>query len=147
MTNCIASPQAMIVEPEGFPELMSFMDFSKFMNFVISANSQIKRPNSRKSLNSQKREDWTPVKEEVPASQPTPNHKLSMMSMVWNISTGQLGLAAWLCSLPAPAPLLIIWMWETGKSPWFLSNNQDHQCIINILIILNPKHSSHWEEN
>jgi len=38
---------------------------------------------------------------------PTPFYILSMTSMVWNISIGQLGLAAWLCSLPAPAHLLI----------------------------------------
>jgi len=43
----------------------------------------------------------------LPAPWPNPIHNLSMMSMVWNISTGQLGLAAWLCSLPAPAHLLI----------------------------------------
>jgi len=36
-----------------------------------------------------------------------PIHKSSMTSMVWNISIGQRGLAAWLCSLPAPAHLLI----------------------------------------
>jgi len=34
-------------------------------------------------------------------------HKLSMMSMICNISTGQLGLAAWLCSLPALVHQLI----------------------------------------
>jgi len=53
--------------------------------------------------------------------QPTPIYELSMTSMVWNISIGQLGSAAWLCSLPAH--LLISWTWETGKSPQFLSNN------------------------
>jgi len=40
--------------------------------------------------------------------------------MLWNISAGQPGLAAWLCSLPAPA------RWLTGKlekSPWFHSNS------------------------
>jgi len=52
-----------------------------------------------------------------------PIYKLSMTSMVRNISTGQLGLAVWLCSLTAPARLLISWIWETGKSPWFHSNN------------------------
>jgi len=43
--------------------------------------------------------------------------------MVWNIAVGQLGLAAWLCSLPAFVYRLISQTWETGKSPWFLSNN------------------------
>ena len=49
-------------------------------------------------------------KKEKPIASCTPAnpiHKLSMTFMVWHISTGQLGLAAWLCSLPAPAHLLI----------------------------------------
>ena len=53
---------------------------------------------SRSSLNSQ---------EKVSSPRPTPIHKLSMTSTVWNISTSQLGLAAWLCCLPTPAHLLI----------------------------------------
>jgi len=40
-----------------------------------------------------------------------------MTFMVWGISIGQLGLAAWLCSLPALAHMLIRQTWETGKSP------------------------------
>jgi len=36
-----------------------------------------------------------------------PIHKLRMMSVIWNISIGQLGLAVWLCFLSAPACLLI----------------------------------------
>jgi len=59
----------------------------------------------------------------IPAPWTTSIYKLGMMSMVWNNSTGQPGLAAWLCSLPAPAHLLISWTWETGRGPWFLSNN------------------------
>jgi len=51
-----------------------------------------------------------------------------MTSMLWNICIGQLGLAASLCSLPAPANLLISWTRETGKSPWFLCNTWKHQC-------------------
>jgi len=40
--------------------------------------------------------------------------------MVWNISVGQLGYL----SGRAPSQLLLIsWIWETGKSPWFHSNN------------------------
>jgi len=64
-------------------------------------------------------------------AQPTSIHKLSMPSMVWNISAG---LAAWPCSLPAPACLLISWIWETGRSPWFLGNSWKPQCY---------QHSSH----
>ena len=71
---------------------------------------------------------WIHGKENIPAPWPTPIYKLSMMSMVGNISIGQLGLAAWLCSLPAPAHLLLSWTGETGKSPWFHSNNWKYQC-------------------
>jgi len=59
----------------------------------------------------------------VPAPWPTPIYMLSMTSMVWNISFGQLGLDAWLCSLPALVHLLISWTWATETSAWFLSNN------------------------
>jgi len=52
----------------------------------------------------------------VPAAWPTPLYKLSMVSMVWNISTGRAWLSAWLCSLPAPAHLLISQTRETEKS-------------------------------
>jgi len=45
--------------------------------------------------------------QKIPAPRPTPIHKLSMMSMVRNISIGQLGLAVWLCSLPDSTYLLI----------------------------------------
>ena len=97
--------------------------------------------------NSQK--DWTPGKVRTPpqkirkkekkrrrisAPWQTPVYKLGLTSMVWNISVGQLGLAARLCSLPAPAHLLVSWTWETRKSPWFLSNNWKQQCY---------QHSSH----
>ena len=67
------------------------------------------------------------IEKEPPAPQRAPIHKWSMASMVWNVSPAQLGLAAWLCSLPAPARLLISWTWETGKSPQFHSNSWNHQ--------------------
>jgi len=67
-------------------------------------------------------------KPRAPCPRPTPIRKPSMMSTVWSISTGQLGLSAWLCSLPMPAHLLTRWTWETGKSPWFHSSNWKHQC-------------------
>jgi len=53
----------------------------------------------------------------IPAPQPTAIHMLSMTSMVWNISVGQIGLAAWPCSLPALVHLLIHRTWEAEKSP------------------------------
>jgi len=51
----------------------------------------------------------------VPALRPAPIYILSMMPMVWIISIGQLGLAAWLRSLPAPAHLPISQTLETGE--------------------------------
>ena len=80
--------------------------------------------NSQESSNSETREDSNSQKREelIPAPQPIPIHKLSTTSMVRDISTGQPGLPAWLCSVPAPAHLLISWTWETEKSPWFHSN-------------------------
>ena len=94
-----------------------------------SLQNSWKRPNSWRSSNSWKREDSKPTeneREKIPAPQPTPIHKRSITSMVWNISIGQLGLAAWLWSLPAPAHLLLSSVWETGKSPWFHSKNWKH---------------------
>ena len=66
--------------------------------------------------------------EQIPVPQPTPNHTLSVPPMVQNISTGYLGLPAWPCSLPSPAHLLTGWIQETGKSPWFHSNDWKHPC-------------------
>ena len=59
-----------------------------------------------------------------PPSQP------QFINWAWYLWYGidQLGLAVCLCSLPAPADLLTSWTWETGKIPWFLSNNWKHQC-------------------
>jgi len=58
-----------------------------------------------------------------------------MMSMVWNISVGRLGLAAWLCSLPALVHLLNSQTWESGKrSLDFLATTGKHWCC---------QHSSH----
>ena len=45
--------------------------------------------------------------QKVPAPWPTLIHKLNMTPMLWKISVGQLGLAVWLCSIPAPTHLLI----------------------------------------
>ena len=56
-------------------------------------------------------------------------------------------VAAWPYSLAALAYLPISQTWETEKSPWFLSNSWKHQCIINILVILNPEYMSYLEEN
>ena len=93
----------------------------------ILQNSR-KRPNSWKISNFWTRGDsnsWKREKQKkvIPVRLPTPIYKMRMISVLWNISFGHLGLSVCLCSLPPPAHLLISWMWETDKSPWFHSNN------------------------
>ena len=119
MTDCIASAN----QQSQNPWVSQSSQISQFLK--NSPNSwKKKRPNSQKCSNSQKKgqkEDSCPLT-------PTPIYKLSMIPVVWTISIGQLGLAVWLCSLSAPAQLLISWIWETEISLWFLSNNSKHQC-------------------
>jgi len=81
----------------GIPEIMNFEKFPK----KTELPEKFELPNKRGFKLTET------IGAEIPAPRPTPIHKLSMMSMVWNISIGQLGLAAWLSSLPAPAHLLI----------------------------------------
>jgi len=69
-----------------------------------------------------------------------------MRSMVWNISTRQLGLAAWLCSLPAPAHYSLAEQGRLEKALDFTATTENIS-VINTPLILNPKHSSYWEEN
>jgi len=72
--------------------------------------------NSRKTLNSQKSSNsWKKRIVETPGKEnprPTLIYKLDVTSMVWNIAIGQLRLAAWLCSLPAPVHQLNIGDWK-----------------------------------
>ena len=109
-------------------------------NLWISRNSWISHnlPNSwKKDQNPRKVQSPRQVRIQTPGNEgkkripalslANPIHTPSMMSRVWNISTGQLG-SAWLCSLPAPARLLMSWIRETRKSPRFHSNNWKHQC-------------------
>ena len=76
-------------------ELVELMEFAELTELMEKMNS------SKKSS----------------AAHSTLIYTLSMTSMVWNISTVQLRLAAWLCSLPVLVHLLISKTWETGKSP------------------------------
>jgi len=134
-----ASPRAAIVEPVSFWELTNFADFS--LNSPISQNSpnsRKKRLNSWESLNSRKKR--------IAAPQPTPIHKLSRTPMVWNISVGQLG---WLSGC-APSQLLhTCSLAEHGKLKEVLNflATAKNISVINILLVLNPKRSSYWEEN
>jgi len=75
----------------------------------------------KKRLKSQKKDGThrkqTEVREKASSCpQPTHIYTPSMMSMVWNISISQPGLAAWLRSLPAPVQLLFSQTWETENS-------------------------------
>jgi len=67
-----------------FLEITNFTDLAKFANFA----KLIKLT-----------EKFELTEKETPAPWPTPIYKLSVRSMAWSISPGQLGL-------PAPSPLL-----------------------------------------
>jgi len=69
-----------------------------------------------------------------------------MMSLVWNIPIAQPGLAAWLCS---PQLLHTCPGAEHGRLEKVLNflAMTKNVSVINTLLILNPKHSSYWEEN
>jgi len=66
-------------------------------------------------------------------SPPTLIYKLSRTSMVWNISTGQLGLAAWLCSLQVLHTRSLA---EHGKLENVLDFlvTTENICVMNILV-------------
>jgi len=76
-------------------------DFTNFLELLK------KRPNSQKKFELQAKKQMKRKKEYSCPPWPTAICKLNMTSRVCNISTGQLGLSAWLCSLPAPAHLLM----------------------------------------
>jgi len=69
-----------------------------------------------------------------------------MMSMVWNISTGQLGY------LSGYAPSRFLYICSLAKYGRlekvldFLATTENIN-VIGILLVLNPKQSSYWEEN
>jgi len=88
---------------------------------------KVQNPRKREIMEKRKKPGLLPP-------QPTPIHKVRMLPMIWSISIGQPGLAAWLCSLPAPA------------HPQDSATTKNIS-VINILLLLNPKHSSYWEEN
>jgi len=81
-------------------EIASFVNFAKLPPKKPELLEKFELPDKKRFQTVEKRREHL-------ALWPTPIHKLSMTSMVRNISLGQLGLAAWLCSLPAPAHLLI----------------------------------------
>jgi len=82
---------------------------------------------------------------------PTPIHKLSMTSMVWNISTAA-GNIIPLGELPGYAPSQLLHTCSVAEYGQleevldFLAATENIS-VIYILLILNPKHSSYWEGN
>jgi len=102
MTNCTAgqrlwSPQiSQSLQTAQSLWISDFEDFTKLVKFTELSERIERRLNSQKSSNSQREmNSW----KRVTAPQLTPIYKWSMKSMVWNISIGQLGLAA--CLYPS----------------------------------------------
>ena len=122
-TNCIASPWAATTKSASLTDLRNFW-FRQTCEFHSTCQTY-----KKKKIKLTHRKFQTPRKEMI-----LPPGLLSMRSTVWNISTGQLKLAAWLCSLSSPEHLLISWVWETRRSPWFHSYSWKHQ---------HYQHSSH----
>jgi len=92
-------------------------------------------------LNSQKREE-----QKSPCPLANPFHKLSMMSIVWNISIGQLGHLSGCAPLQLVQTCSLAEYEKLEKVLDFIATTKSIR-VINILFVLNPKHSSYWEEN
>jgi len=136
------------VELVGLLELMNVTDLTKLANLAELAKLTEMGPNLQKSLNSQKktklREKFKPTEKRIPAPQPTPISKLTVTSMVWNISTGQLGC------LHGYGPFQLLHtcsLAESGKAVLDFLATTKNISVISILLILNLKHSSYWEKN
>jgi len=120
-----------------FPGAHMFHGFHQTHKFCRTHHTHGKTLNSWKSSNVQKRHDSFP--------QPTPIHKLSMTSVVWNISIGQLGYMSGCASSKLLHTCTLAECEKLGKLLDFLTSKTIS--VINILLIPNPKHSSYWEEN
>ena len=123
------------------PELADFVNFTGLLK-KTKLPEKFKLPDKRGFEPLQKI-----IKRKIPAPCPTPIYKLRTTSVVWNILVGWLGLSAWLCFLPTPAHLLISWTWETGKKVLDFLATTENTGVINILLVLNPKHNRYCEEN
>jgi len=104
--------------------------------------------NSQKSANSQTREDSNSVKkkEQTPASWPTHFHKPIMMSWhgICPLASSALCLSVLLPSSCTPPHQLNMRNWR--KVLDFVATTANIR-VINILLLLNLKHSSYWEKN
>jgi len=96
--------------PEQWSQNPKIMNFTKFQK-------KFKLPHQRGSeLTETKRAE----------SFPTPSQR-PFLNWAQGLWYGIFPLPSWAICLavlpPAPAHLLVSWMWETGKGPWFYSNN------------------------
>jgi len=120
------------------PEIADFLNFTKLLKKTELVEN-VELPDQRGF-------ELRETREEVPAPWPAPIHKLSMMSVVRNMSVGQLG---WLSGY-APSQLLhTCCLAEYGKPEKALNflATTENIGVINSLLILNPNHSSYWEED
>jgi len=62
--------------------------------------------------------------------------------MVWNMPLASLDQLAWLYSLPDSAGTAREAEKSLTSNNHYLATTKKHQCIINIILILNPKHST-----
>jgi len=125
--------------PKQRLQILERADFAIFMKF----------PKKTKLLEKFREEGMRTHRKEkkIAAPQPTTVYKLSMKSMVWNISIGQLGLA-----VPGSSPSQLLHtssLAEYGRQENVLDFlvTTENISVISILLVLNPKHSSYWEEN
>ena len=120
-----------------FPELANVTELAKLM---------VKGQTYGKSQTSWQERIQSHGKEKIPAPQPTLIDKLSMTSVVWNISIAQLGLSIWLCSLQLLHTCLLAEYGGLEKNLDFLATTENIS-FTSFLLTLNPKHSSYWQEN
>jgi len=134
-------------------ELTNFVDFSELTNFTELTKLAKKKSDFTEKF--ELPEKRGPPGKEVPAPRPTPIYKLSMisawclrdvsvMSMVWNISIDQLGYLSGYAPSQLLCTCLLAEHGKPRKSLIFLTKTIS---VINIRLVLNPKHSSYWEEN
>jgi len=78
--------------------------------------------------------------------QPTPIDNLNLTSMVWSISPGQLGRLSGCAPSQLPHTCSSAEHEKLERVLDFIATTENIS-VINILLLLNPKHSSYWEEN
>jgi len=116
------------------PEVADFCEFCKTH----------KKDQVSENLNSQRREDLNSQKREskIPARQPTPIHKLRMKSVVCNTSIGHLGYPSGYAHAQLLLTCSLAEYVKLEKILGFIATTKNLS-VVNILLLLNPKHSSY----